>query len=74
MVTFNVKGKEELEKLITENKLPCMRAPTVSELYNKGGYSVSVCVPRNTLTTLLPQLTTEGAKDIVVTKVEQIIY
>jgi ATP phosphoribosyltransferase len=53
--------------------LPCMRAPTISELYNGQGYAIKVAVPTNEVSKLIPKLMALGAKDILEYKLEKIV-
>ena len=70
MVTFNA-SCEATDTLL--NMLPCMKAPTVSELHGGRGLAVNVCVDRRECPTLLPRLTLAGATGIIVTRVCQIV-
>ncbi len=45
--------------------LPCMRAPTVSPLYDGRGYAVKAAVPREQASSLIPLLKRLGASDIL---------
>ncbi len=71
MVTFNVEKKEMLDQIV--KSLPCMRAPSVQQLYNTEGFAISICVDRSLISTLLPSLKSNGARDIIVSKVDQIV-
>ena len=62
MLEMNVPG-DKLSQLV--NMLPCMRAPTVSELYGGQGYAVKVAVPRKETVRLIPRLKKIGATDIL---------
>ncbi|MDR3612175.1 MAG: ATP phosphoribosyltransferase [Candidatus Obscuribacterales bacterium] len=53
--------------------LPCMRAPTVSELYNGQGYAIKVAVPTVDVSKLIPKLIALGATDILEYKLEKIV-
>ena len=70
MVTFNA-SCEVADTLL--NMLPCMKAPTVSQLHGGHGLAVSVCVDRRECPTLLPRLKLGGATGIIVTRVSQIV-
>jgi ATP phosphoribosyltransferase len=71
MITFNVESKELLDGMV--GSLPCMRAPSVQQLYNSPGFAISICVDRKEIAELLPILKSKGAQDIIVGKVEQIV-
>jgi len=45
--------------------LPCMRSPTVAELYGEQGYAVKVAVKKEESTKLIPKLKKLGATDIL---------
>lgn len=45
--------------------LPCMRSPTVAELYGKQGYAIKVAVNKEDSTKLIPKLKKLGAVDIL---------
>lgn len=62
---------ENLEKLVAI--LPCMKAPTISELYKGSGYAIKVAVPSCDVPTLIPQLVAYGATDILEYKLEKIV-
>ena len=53
--------------------LPCMREPTVSPLRSSEGFAVKAAVPRNQLTSVIPQIKARGGTDIIVTTPEQIV-
>lgn len=53
--------------------LPCMRAPTISELYNGQGYAIKIAVLSYSVKELIPQLVALGAKDILEYKLEKIV-
>ncbi len=55
------------------NDLPCMRAPTISELYNNQGYVIKVAVSSTEVPSLIPKLVAMGARDILEFKVEKIV-
>lgn len=62
---------ENFEKLVTI--LPCMKAPTISELYKGSGYAIKVAVPSAEVSQLIPQLVAFGATDILEYKLEKIV-
>ncbi len=53
--------------------LPCMRAPTVSELWGGAGYSVKVALPAAEVPQLIPRLSAMGVDDILEYGVEKIV-
>lgn len=73
MVTFNLGSQSKDELDATLKNIPCMRAPSVSELLHGSGYAVSICAPTKSIALLLPELKKKGASDIIVTKVKQIV-
>ena len=70
MVELNV-GVPDLEKV--NDRLPCMREPTISGLFGNAGYAVRAAVPRAEIPRLIPDLKVCGATDIVVSRCEQIV-
>lgn len=70
LLEMNVDEKD-LEALVTN--LPCMRAPTIAQLYGEQGYAIKVAVPAGTVKQLIPQLVSLGAKDILEYKLEKIV-
>jgi ATP phosphoribosyltransferase len=70
MLEVNV-AAEDLERII--EILPCMREPTISELYGNGAYGVKAAVPRELLPGLIPRLKKRGGTDVVVTNPYQIV-
>ncbi len=70
MLEMNVPA-DKLDKLVS--MLPCMRAPTVSELYGERGYAVKAAVPRRDTVKLLPQLKKIGATDILEYEFKKVI-
>lgn len=61
----------DFEKIASQ--LPCMKAPTVSELYNGSGYAVKIAVDKKEVPSLIPKLVAWGAKDILEYKLEKIV-
>jgi ATP phosphoribosyltransferase len=53
--------------------VPCMKSPTVSELYGGQGYAIKVAVPSSTVKDLIPKLVALGARDILEYKLEKIV-
>jgi ATP phosphoribosyltransferase len=70
LLEMNV-DKADLERLVAN--LPCMRAPTISELYNGQGYAIKVAVPAADVPQLIPRLVALGAQDILEYKLEKIV-
>ncbi len=70
MLECNV-SKEALERVV--QIVPCMREPTISPLYSEAAFAVKVAVPRNKLSALIPGLKRNGATDIVVSRIDQIV-
>jgi ATP phosphoribosyltransferase len=70
LVKLNV-AKENLSEVVA--LLPAMRAPTVSELAETGFFAVETIVAKNTINTLIPQLKSLGAEDILELPVTKII-
>ncbi len=62
MLEMNV-PKEKLEDIV--RVLPCMRAPTVSPLYQEEGFAVKAAVPKKEIVKIIPQLKKMGATDIL---------
>lgn len=54
------------------DRLPCMRAPTVSQLWGEAGHAVKAAVPRADVPALLPDLRRLGAADIIVSSLERL--
>jgi ATP phosphoribosyltransferase len=70
LLEMNVE-KKDFDALV--GSLPCMRAPTVSELYNGQGYAIKVAVPTVDVSKLIPKLIALGATDILEYKLEKIV-
>ncbi|MDZ7271543.1 MAG: ATP phosphoribosyltransferase [candidate division KSB1 bacterium] len=62
MLEMNVPA-EKLEAVV--RLLPCMRAPTVAQLYGEQGYAVKAAVRRSETIRLIPMLKKLGATDIL---------
>ncbi len=54
-------------------QLPCMKAPTVSRLYDEQGYAIKIAVANRDVPQLIPKLVALGAKDILEFKLEKIV-
>lgn len=70
LLEMNVDG-QDFERLVAN--LPCMKAPTISELYGGQGYAIKVAVPSATVKELIPRLVALGARDILEYKLEKIV-
>lgn len=53
--------------------LPCMKAPTVNELFEGKGYAVEAVVPRDQINVLIPELHDLGATDILEMPITMIV-
>jgi ATP phosphoribosyltransferase len=69
MLECNV-SDDRLDAII--ERLPCMRAPTVSQLWGEAGHAVKAAVPRDEVPALLPDLRRLGATDIIVSTLERL--
>jgi len=63
-------SKEDFSRLVAE--LPCMRAPTISELYNGDGYAIKIAVASRQVKDLIPRIVALGGRDILEYKLEKI--
>ncbi|MEO0652760.1 MAG: ATP phosphoribosyltransferase, partial [Planctomycetota bacterium] len=70
MLEVNV-GRDRLDALV--EALPCMRQPTIAELFGGTGYAVKAAVPRRELARLIPELKARGGTDVVVSSLTQIV-
>lgn len=70
LLEMNV-DKADFERLVSG--LPCMRSPTISELYNGEGYAIKIAVPTSSVKDLIPRLVSLGARDILEFKLEKIV-
>lgn len=70
MLEMNV-SRDDFDKLVVD--LPCMKAPTISELFNGSGYAVKISVLSRDVRALIPQLVAKGARDILEYKVDKIV-
>jgi ATP phosphoribosyltransferase len=62
MLEMNI-PKDKFNQLVAE--LPCMRAPTVSPLFNDEGFAVKIAVKKCEPAKLIPRLKAMGATDIL---------
>jgi ATP phosphoribosyltransferase len=53
--------------------LPAMSRPTVSPLHGGGGYAVKASVPLAELALIIPEVKRRGGRDVVVTKLMQLV-
>lgn len=70
LLEMNV-DKADFERVVSN--LPCMRSPTISELYNHEGYAIKIAVPIGDVPDLIPKLVALGARDILEYKLEKIV-
>jgi ATP phosphoribosyltransferase len=70
MIEMNV-GPNSLERVI--DVLPCMRKPTVAPLHDQAGFAIKAAVPSKSLPQLIPLLKNNGAADLVVMELGQIV-
>lgn len=70
LLEMNV-GNEDFERLVAN--IPCMRAPTISQLHNAQGYAIKIAVPASEVPLLIPKLVALGARDILEYKLEKIV-
>ena len=70
LVQFNV-SSDKLD-LVLEG-LPSMRAPSVTQLKDGTGFSVSTAVPTGKIPELVPVLKAHGATDILVLPIQQLV-
>ncbi len=70
LLEMNV-DKADFERIV--KNLPCMKSPTVSELYQGSGYAVKIAVDKDEVPSLIPKLVAWGAKDILEYKLEKIV-
>ncbi len=70
LVKLNV-SKENFEAVVA--LVPSLKAPTVSELANDGGFAIETVVPKNQINTLIPDLKDAGATGILELPISKII-
>jgi ATP phosphoribosyltransferase len=61
----------DFERLVAN--IPCMRAPTISQLHNQQGYAIKIAVEVSQVPSLIPKLVALGARDILEYKLEKIV-
>jgi ATP phosphoribosyltransferase len=71
LVKLNVVA-DRLDEVIA--LLPAMKAPTVSELFGRGGYAVESVVPKAAINVLIPELRDHGATDIIELALAKIVH
>ena len=71
MIDVNVEA-ENLDAVI--KVLPCMREPTIANLYGQSGFAIKAAVPRDMLPELLPLLKASGGMDIAVSALVQLVH
>ncbi len=71
LLEMNV-SREDFPRLVAE--LPCMRAPTISELYNGDGYAIKIAVASRDVAALIPRIVELGGRDILEYKLEKIVF
>ncbi len=71
LVKLNV-HRDQLDQVVAA--LPAMKAPTVSELASEGFLALETIVPKAAINTLIPQLKSLGAEDIVELPVRKIVH
>ena len=70
LMKLNV-GASELEAVISV--LPSMKAPTVNELWDGGGFAVETVVNKSDINVLIPQLLELGATDVIELPISKIV-
>jgi ATP phosphoribosyltransferase len=70
MLEMNV-PEDKLQEIV--RILPCMKAPTVSPLYQGMGYAVKAAVPKEDVAGLIPRLKRLGASDILEYKFRKVV-
>ncbi len=70
MLEMNVPN-DKFEEIV--KKLPCMRAPTVSPLYEEQGYAIKIAVKKSEVVKLIPLLKKLGATDILEYEIRKVV-
>ncbi|GAC1416283.1 MAG: ATP phosphoribosyltransferase [Actinomycetota bacterium] len=70
LVKMNV-GEDNLSKVL--EILPAMKAPTISKLTHEHDYAVETVVEKRLINTLIPELLSRGASDIIELPISKII-
>jgi ATP phosphoribosyltransferase len=71
LVKLNV-SPEQLDEVIA--MVPAMKAPTVAELFGRGGYAVETVVAKADINVLIPALKDAGATDIIELPIAKIVH
>ena len=71
LVKLNV-AAENLDAVLAV--LPSMRAPTISELSGGGAYALEAVVAKSDINTLIPELSDQGASDILEIPLSKIVH
>jgi ATP phosphoribosyltransferase len=71
LVKLNVSAAD-LDRVIA--LVPSMKAPTVSELFGRGGFAVETVVAKSEINTLIPALKDAGASDIIELPLAKIVH
>jgi ATP phosphoribosyltransferase len=71
LVKLNVSAERRAAVL---ERLPSLRAPTVSELAGDGGYAIETVVRKDEINTLIPELKELGASDILELALAKIVH
>lgn len=64
-------SKQNFERLI--KVLPCMKSPTVSELYGGSGYAIKVAVDKSKVREIISRIKKAGAEDILEYNLQKVI-
>ncbi len=70
MLEMNV-SKDKLEGLV--KILPCMKSPTISELYGEQGYAIKVAVNKEEVPKIIPKIIKAGATDILEFQLNRVV-
>ncbi len=70
MIEVNVDA-DKLDEIV--DFIPCMRQPTISPLRDSSGFAVKAAVPKEDLTSIVPELKARGGSDIAVAELAQLI-
>lgn len=70
LIEMNV-ARDDLDRLIP--LLPCMKSPTVAELFGEQGYAVKIAVEKEKVASLIPFLKENGATDILVFNINNVV-
>ena len=71
LVKLNV-GADDLEAIV--DVLPSLKAPTVNELHDQGGFAVETVVQKSQINVLIPELRDRGASDILEIPIAKIVH